>query len=259
MAILTGPFTQFFDADGVPLAFAKVYFTDTNTTDPAIVYKTSELGTIADNEHPYPIICDVKGRMPNVYFSQNDLLRMRVITATGDLASPEIEVDPVTETITVGAGNFIDNAIQEKLGYIPLSTGRAFDDVITDPLIISDNIRMDFTPTELNANDIGFRGNQRTIIAADINLQLIHSQGFIYKDGTTEVDLTIPPESTLNWPIGGYVYLFNGNTNNLLVLRGAGVSLIEAFDNTFANANVTMLPGDYYRLTKIGSDAWLLG
>lgn len=248
MALLTGPFCQFFDTAGAPLAFAKVYFTDTETTDVAEVYQTYELDDVVDNEHPNPVVCDVNGRMPAVFYDQNNPLRMRVIASDGDLNSPLIDIDPVTQNLSVGSAQLQDGAIEAKLGYVPMSpTG----DVFEGPT------RMTFTPATLNVDDIGFRGTPVFIVNAAATLELKHSGGLIYKSGTTAYNLTLPLNDDVAWPIGHHFELYNGDANNITLLRDTGVTLYEKDDATFTSADITVTPGERFKVTKIEENVWL--
>lgn len=98
MSIFKVPIMQFESAAGVPLRFAKAYFTYTGTTDPAPVYQDAEYLV----EHTYPVVADAQGLFPPIFCDPTvGLLRLRVITETGDLAAPLIDAYPVNDEVDV--------------------------------------------------------------------------------------------------------------------------------------------------------------
>jgi hypothetical protein len=90
MPLIANPVLQYVDVDGVPMRFAKAYFTLTRTTDPAEVYQDEEFST----PHTYPVVADANGLFPPVHYDPSiGLLRLRVIAEDGDLADPFVDAD----------------------------------------------------------------------------------------------------------------------------------------------------------------------
>lgn len=238
--LLNNPILQYVDANGQPLAFAKIYLYLTGTTTP--------IDTFADaafvEAHTFPVVADSQGLFPPIYFNGSVLARMKLVTATGDLVTPLLDVDPVNQLFTVFAANIATGAIEEKLGYIPVNPSTAVFDA---------NARLNFTPTELNVDDIGYRGNPVTIKNVDHTFLLEDSQRLVMKDGAVALQYTIPPDT---FPVGHYFELYNGNTETITLIRGLAVSLRGASDST--NENKILQPFYRGRLQQIASNDWVL-
>jgi len=238
--LLSNPVIQLAASNGTPLAFAKIYLYLTGTTTPVDSFADADY----TEAHTFPVVADSQGLFPPIYFEGDVLVRMKLVTATGDLVTPLLDVDPVNQLFTVFAANIADGAIEGKLGYTPVDPSAAVFDA---------NARLDFVPTELNADDVGYRGNPVTVKNVDHTFVLADSQHLLVKDSAVEVDWTIPPDT---FPVGHYIEIYNGNTQNILLLRGAGVTLTGADDST--NENKTLQPFFRGRLQQISSNDWLL-
>lgn len=240
MSLLNSPILQFVSADGVPLRFAKAYLYLSGTNTP--------VDTFADVDqtepHTFPVVADSQGIFPPIFYEGNVLVRMKLVTAEGDLVSPLLDVDPVNQLFMVYAPNIADGAIEEKLGYTPVDPANA---------IFTDNARMDFVPAELNVDDIGFRGNPVTIKNLNHTFALEDSQRLVMKDDSEEVDWTIPKDT---FPIGHYFELWNGNSEVINLMRATDVVLRAAGDST--DANRILQPYYRGRVQQVASNEWVL-
>lgn len=110
MSLIPQPFIQLNMANGYPYSGAKAYFTQTGTTTAIAVYQDAALTT----PHINPVVADSEGRFPAIFAPVTPALRMRIIAATGSLASPLIDIDPVTtvsgSTVTTPGINLALNA-----------------------------------------------------------------------------------------------------------------------------------------------------
>lgn len=240
MTLLNTPILQYMSADGNPLAFAKAYFYLTGTTDP--------VDTFADFDqteaHTFPVVADSQGLFPAIYYDGSVLVRMKLVTATGDLVTPLLDVDPVNQLFSVTAASIEDGAIEEKLGYTPVDPSNAVFDA---------NVRMDFEPEELNVDDVGYRGNPVRVTNVDHTFELADSQSLVVKDDTSEPVWTIPPDT---FPIGHYIEIYSGNTGDIDLVRGVGVTLRGALDDT--NEDKVITPYFRGRLQQVASNDWVL-
>lgn len=110
MSLIPQPFIQLNMANGYPYSGAKAYFTQTGTTTAIAVYQDAALTT----PHINPVVADSEGRFPAIFAPVTPALRMRIIAATGSLAAPMIDIDPVTtvsgSTVTTPGINLTLNA-----------------------------------------------------------------------------------------------------------------------------------------------------
>jgi len=240
MTLLNTPVVQFVDADGLPLAFAKAYFYQSGTTTPVDTYADADMTEV----HTFPVVADSQGLFPSIYYDGSELVRMKLVTATGDLAMPLLDVDPVNQLFTVFAANIADGAIEEKLGYTPVDPATA---------VFTANARLDFEPAELNPDDVGFRGNPVTIKNVEHTFELADSQRLLVKDDTGDYIWTIPADT---FPIGHYFELWMANTGEVTLERDTGVALRAADNST--DENKVLQPYYRGRLQQVASNEWVL-
>lgn len=110
MSLINQPFIQLLDANGDPYAGAKAYFFKTGTTTPAVVYQDAAF----TSPHAIPVVADASGIFPAIFANATPVLAMKITSATGSLASPIINIDPVNGdsggSSSAGAGaNVVDN------------------------------------------------------------------------------------------------------------------------------------------------------
>ena len=241
MPLLSQPFMQPVDIAGVPLAFAEAYFYLEDTTDPVDVFADAGLTV----PRTWPVVADDQGIFPSIFFDGNQLIRMKLIVAGGDLATPLFDISPVNTLFEVFASNLADNAIQEKLGYNPVDPANA---VFTAPA------RLNFVATELNIDDVGLRGTPPVIKNVDYTVDLEASGGLLIKDDATTPTWTIPPNK---FPLGHWFDIYIDNdTGSVTLTRGVGVTLLGADDAT--NEDKVIPPLYKGRCTQVASDQWVL-
>lgn len=238
--LLNNPILQYVDADGKPLAFAKIYIYLSGTTDPVDTFADAEM----TEPHTFPVVADSQGLFPAIYIAGQGLLRMKFVRDGNDLVTPMLDVDPINQLFTVYAENIADGAIEEKLGYIPVDPAKA---------VFTNNPRMNFVPAELNVDDMGYRGNPVTIKNLNHTFELADSQRLVMKDEATSFDWTIPKDT---FPVGHYIELWNGNAESIDLVRAAGVSL-QTLDD-LSDANRVLQPGYRGRIQQVASNTWVL-
>lgn len=125
MSLIPQPFIQLNNAAGAAYAGAKAYFTQTGTTTAIVVYQDNLL----TSPHINPVVADSEGRFPVIFAPESPALRMRIISATGSLAAPMLDIDPVTtvsgaSSLGVAGINLVLNpamTISEEFGTINTS------------------------------------------------------------------------------------------------------------------------------------------
>lgn len=239
--IVTQPVIQVIGSDGLPLALAEAYFYQTGTTSPTPVYEDAAL----ENEHTIPVVADAQGLFPPIFLDPAVITRVKIIASGGDLNNPLIDADPLnSEESALTAA-----AIIAALGYTPVSsTGATF----TGPVIL------DYTPTDLDEFEVGFRGSPVREFATSDSIVLADSGKTLVCLAAGDVTLTIDPLSTLGMPIGHYFYVYVGSTGDCTLTRGAGVSLKEAKDEAFTDENKVLSPGSFVKVQQISEDDWLV-
>ena len=84
----------------------------------------------------------------------------------------------------------------------------------------------------------------QTALLSD-NLKYVHTSNAAAKS------YTIPPNSSVAFPLGSVIHLFNSGAGNLTVIAGSGVTIIKKPTQT-----LEMIQGGAASLTKISADTW---
>jgi len=240
MSLLFQPYMQLSDANGLAMAFAEAYFYLTGTTDPVAVFADSDL----TDEHTVPLVADDAGIFPAIYFDGTEVLRMKVVAADGDLGLPLLDIDPVNELFTVFAANIADGAIEEKLGYTPVDPANA---------VFTANARLNFVPTELNIDDIGFRGTPVTIKNAAYSIDFLDSGRLLVKDDNSTPTWTITKDI---FPVGHWFDVHNSNTGEVFLVRDDDVELRGA--DSSVDEDKELPPYYKGRVTQVVANEWVL-
>jgi hypothetical protein len=102
------------------------------------------------------------------------------------------------------------------------------------------------TGTELRQLELNKEGTSYTLVLADLN-RLVEME-----DGSAN-NLTIPPNSSVAFPIGGIIYISQLGAGQTTVVPGSGVTLRSAGGKTKLSVQYSM-----GRLIKRGTDEWYL-
>jgi uncharacterized protein (AIM24 family) len=79
-----------------------------------------------------------------------------------------------------------------------------------------------------------------TTSSAAYTLALTDNNNMVEVTATSNVDVTIPPESAVSWPSGTQIVIFRRGTGKVRVFQGAGVTILST-------------PGNYLRATNSGA------
>lgn len=98
MPLIKQPFIQLPVQEDPSYSGAEAYFYLSGTTTPTPVYQDAELTTL----HDVPVVANDEGRFPAIFAPATPAVRMKIIYVGGSLASPTVDIDPVTDTSTTG-------------------------------------------------------------------------------------------------------------------------------------------------------------
>ncbi len=77
---------QFFDDDGNPLSFGKIFTYQAGTSTPATTWQTSDITTGATNSNP--IVLDIAGRVPTAIYLAGSSYKFILTDSAGDVLDP---------------------------------------------------------------------------------------------------------------------------------------------------------------------------
>lgn len=235
---------QLEDLLGAPRAFAEMKITLAGTTTPTTAYTDAGLSVA----HSATITADDEGIFAPVYLDETIEYRMRIVDAGGDFASPLIDVQ-VNSAASIAAGNLDDGAIEAKLGYTPVAADGSNN--ITAPL----EYNWSPAPSALNDTALGYLGSPTEAKDANYTMVLTDAGKTKVKDDTSTPTWTIPPNSSVAYPIGTRLYFANiGSAGSVTIARGAGVTLTEAGDTT--NEDKTLVIGGFVMCQQLATNKW---
>ena len=108
-------------------------------------------------------------------------------------------------------------------------------------------------PAGFNVAAIDTHNAAYTLVLADAGKMLYHNEA-------TARAWTIPPNSSVAFPIGTVINFLNQSTGDITVTRGSGVALyfFEGDGATAPDANRTLAGSGVATITKISSDGWAI-
>lgn len=132
--------------------------------------------------------------------------------------------------VTTGA-QITDNAADTSANYVIFGTAS------TGTLL---NVRVNsgdltYTPSsgELAAGAANFAGTAKSLLLENVtttskNFELTDQNRIIACNNTTDITITVPPNSSIAHPIGTVVYVYRYNTGGVQLAAGAGVTLNQS-------------------------------
>ena len=116
---------------------------------------------------------------------------------------------------------------------------------------------IDLTPAATPATNAGgYLGIPQNIKDQDYTLVMADAGKHIYHSNSTAYAWTIPPNSSVAFPIGTAVAMVNKGSGTVTITRGSGVALWEAGDGTDEDKALTQY--GYIVITKVATDEWVL-
>ncbi len=93
---------QFFDDDGNPLSFGKIFTYEAGTSTPATTWQTSDITSGATNSNP--IVLDIAGRVPTAIYLASASYKFILTDSTGDVMDPIKSQDGIGSVATAASG-----------------------------------------------------------------------------------------------------------------------------------------------------------
>lgn len=245
--------------DGIPAPGALLYFYQAGTSILITTYTDADQS--ADNTNP--VEADGSGVFPPIFLPQGTVCDLalkdylgaqidRVDGYTiGPAAATQAEVDAgtgdgyVSASTLGGASSALINAI---LGYTPANVA---GDTFSGP------VRLGYVVTTgLTVDAAGFRGVPLTVRDADYTFVMDDAGRGARHTSASAHAWTIPPISSVVWPIGTTIYGRNYTTGgNITLTRGGGVVLRVAGSATDSNKTITA--NGEFSVTMEANDIWV--
>jgi hypothetical protein len=241
--LLHDPVIRAVDANGDPLAGAQLQFYATGTTTPQAVYTDDTLGTPLAN----PVVADSGGLFVPIFLNPAETYRAQLLNSAGTLIA---DMDPINGSQTPANGSITAamlaaGAAAGNLGFTPLNKA---GDTATNLLIANSTIA---------ATSAGYLGAPVNEQDASYVLVLSDAGKMIRTTNGSASTITIPPSSSVAWPVGAAIVLRNAGAGTVTVTRGSSVILIGAGTNT----NKDWSLGAYGMATIIrdaSNDSWVI-
>lgn len=179
----------------------------------------------------------------------------RTITTTGDATgvsgawdgSANISFALTIPGGTVTSAKMASGAAVTNIGYTPADLAGA---------TFSGEVRLNYTPTSLSSDSAGFRG--LPYISADntITLSMYQSGGMLYHTSGSAHTWTVPPNSSVAFPLGTAIALRNTGAGVVTIAQGSGVTV--RLPGTASSGNKDLSQWGFASLIKEGTDSWIL-
>jgi hypothetical protein len=256
---------QFEDANGRPRGYAQMRFdVGPDTSTKITVYEDINGGSA----HSNPVVADSTGLFAPVYVDTAQAsIRIRADVADGDFS------DPLWEAVfTQSAASATEYDVGTGPGEIGLNDGA---NIISGNRSVTGNntysgsnthtgteaftaatVTLAATAT-VDSQRIGFRDIPLTQKNATYTLVAADAGKGFYKDNTTAYSYTIPPNSSVAFPIGTVIQFLNlGSSNAITVVRGSGVACRLAGVST--NDDWEIAAYGEATIQKVGTDSWVI-
>ena len=215
VAQFVSPLQQFFDANGNPLAGAKVYFFQAGTSTPKAVYQDSAGVT----PHPHPAVADASGRLL-AYLTEAEGYKVDVFTANDVHAGTPWPVDNV-----FALGPNPATLLHYGVGDVVCSSGT-----------------LDWQPNVTTTFLFHWRVPPRWVPGSAINFRLARRSSEIGTTATMTYTLMRKRNNTpLNNISSGSINFIPSTVDTAEIVLGYTVALIQPGD--FLSVNITRVPG----------------
>lgn len=131
---------------------------------------------------------------------------------------------------------------------VTMSAGATFSGAV--------DYRLTATPTTINSDSIGYRGAPVNPQDATYTLVLGDSGKTILHTSASTHTWTVPPNSSVAYPVGTVIVLANTGSGAVTVARGSGVAL--RISGTSTDKNMTLAQHGIASLFKLDTNNWYL-
>ncbi|MGH6993254.1 MAG: hypothetical protein ACREEH_07940 [Caulobacteraceae bacterium] len=239
-------------ASGEPISGAQLQFYETGTTTPTPAYTDATLGTALAN----PLLSDSGGLFVPAFLDPTVTYRVQLKDGSGNLIR---DVDPITGSIIaateaqVNAGTatgvYVEPAtlatwrgVPTALGYTPLNQA---GDTAT-------NLQLGITT--LAVASAGYRGCPVNEQDGDYTFVLADSGKLVRGSVATGIAWTIPPNSSVAFPIGTVIAVRNVGAGTITLTRGSGVT--QAIAGSGTNKDVALAQYGFASLVQENANVW---
>ncbi|HXV00662.1 MAG TPA: hypothetical protein VG166_09200 [Caulobacteraceae bacterium] len=253
-SLLPAPVLVALDGNGDPISGALLQFFATGTTTPATTYSDAGLTTPNAN----PVVANGSGMFGPVYLDPTVTYRVQLKTAGGSVIA---DIDPVlvgaaeATTTQTNAGTahgvYVSpydlaawTGVATALGYTPVNKA---GDTATNLAI---------TPTAPATNSAGYLGTPINNQTASYALVLSDTGKMVRMSNASANTATIPPNSSVAYPLGTAIVIRNIGAGTCTVTRGSGVTLRIVGSTT--SKDVAMTQWGLATLVKEDADTWLI-
>lgn len=179
----------------------------------------------------------------------------RTITTTGDATGVSAAWDGSTNisfTLTIPGGTvtsakMASGAAVTNIGYTPANLAGA---------TFTGDVRLNYTPTSLSSDSAGFRGLPYISTDNTVTMAMSNSGGMLYHTSGAPHTWTVPPNSSVAFPVGTAIALRNIGAGAVTIAQGAGVTI--RLPGTASSGNKDLSQWGFASLIKEGTDSWIL-
>jgi|SRR6185312_8971810 len=235
------------DSGGKPLSGAQLFTYLSGTTTPTPTYTSSSLGTPRTN----PVVADSGGLFPEIFLDPTVTYRFDLKDASGTLIET---VDPYTSAAPTPASNSITAAMLQagvaasNLGFTPLNKA---GDTPSGEIILGYTLG-----APPNANSVGFRGMPTVTKNAAYTFSFDDSGRLFRHTDASAYVWTIPPNSSIAYPVGTIIGFRNFGAGVITMTRGSGVTLTISGSGTSKDVAIAQYGAG--AIIKEDTDAWYI-
>jgi hypothetical protein len=252
--LLAQPVLRAIDGNGEPMAGAYMQFYVTGTTTPTPVYSSAALTTALAN----PVVADSGGLFAPIWLDPTVTYRIQLLTSAGALVQ---DIDPATESAVeatlaqVNAGSatgvYVSPAklaswtgVATALGYTPLNKA---GDTATNLVLAA---------TALNVASAGYLGLPVNEEDAAYTFVLSDAGKMVRGNNASAMAWTIPPNSSVAFPIGTAITVRNIGAGTITLTRGSGVTQYLAGGST--SKDVALTQWGMATLIQEAANSWVI-
>lgn len=257
-ALLPEVFLRAIGSDGLAMSGAKLYFYLTGTTTPTNTYTSSTLGTPNAN----PVVADSGGLFAAIYLDPAVTYRVILKTSGGTTiqdidpyASAVVPVEASAGEVTAGTATTVFISPRRAgaggvtlIGYTPANLA---GDTFTG------DVKLNFTPSVLASNSVGFRGVPLTTKNSSSTLDIAAYGGGWLHDNSTAYAWTIPQNSDVAFPVGTTIVLVNMGSGAITITKGTGVTSLRIAGSS-TDGNKTLAQYGMATLYQWKANEWLI-
>jgi hypothetical protein len=227
--LLPAPVLVALDANGVPISGAQLQFYLTGTTTPTPVYTDDTLDTPLSN----PVVANSAGLFPAIFLDPTNTYRAQLWPPGALTGTPIADRDPITVGVDqatqaqvnagVATGVYVDPAtlagwtgVAAALGYTPVNKA---GDTATNLVLANP------APVARSAGYLGAPPNEQD---TNYTFVITDAGGMVRGNSAGAFTYTIPPNSSVAFPVVTAIVIRNVGAGTLSIAEGAGVTLTGA-------------------------------